>query len=111
MNPRSGPKPRRDSPLGCPAKRSEPAATRAPRTEPSYTAFAANQFGVLRQRSRRRFCRPFVVFGINHQAPTHPFAFALRNQVSFLAQRQVNNPPLPRRHRAELVGRSSLANL
>src|SRR5260370_35591793 len=52
----------------------------------------------------------FVIFGIDHKASSHALAFTLRVQVGFIAQSQVDNASLPRRHRRELVGGSSLAD-
>src|SRR5579863_7393512 len=51
-----------------------------------------------------------VIFGIDHEATAHAFAFAFGVQVGFVAKGEVDDATLARRHRAEVIWRAGLAN-
>src|SRR4030095_11038612 len=57
----------------------------------------------LRDRAARWFAGWLVVFGINHYVTAQAFAFAFSPQFSVIAQCQVNDAALPRRHWSELL--------
>src|SRR5579863_4108510 len=51
-----------------------------------------------------------VVRRVEHYAAVEAFAVALGAQISLIAQGQVNNAPLARRHGRKVEGRAGLAN-
>jgi hypothetical protein len=53
----------------------------------------------------------FIVRGVEHDATVEAFAIAFRTEVGLIAQGEMNDTALARRHGSEVIGRASFAHL